>query len=122
VDDWQLFSPVASAINSVKTITEAGLAAGSTALVSVGCIFACILAPLACQVCVSQTTQLAENVIEGVSNVPDLSDWTNSSLFTGLGHHIDMKPLPAGIPAFDDRHGFFGDDPGPFYTRDSFET
>jgi hypothetical protein len=121
IDDWHLASPFSSITNTLKTFTEVNLAAGGTAFVSLSCMFACITAPITCQVCVQKTSKLVGASIETVSSLPDLSDWKDE-MFTGMGHHIDMKPTALGVSAFDDRHGFFTDDSGPIHLRDSLET
>lgn len=119
IDDWHLYSPAGGTLNAVKTMTEAGLAAGATALVSLGCSVACMI-PFACLFCITKTSEAADSVVTAVDHLPDFTDWADLQ-FTGMGHHVDMKPFLPGIPKFDDNHGFYTDDPGPFHTRDSME-
>jgi len=122
LDDWHMQSPYATEVDIVKTLVETEFAVAATTFISMGCLFVCIAAPPACASCVQAGAGAVEGGVEAIDSIPDLSDWKDG-MFTGMGHHIDMKPpSPANLAMFDDRHGYFMDDPGPFHAKDSFES
>jgi len=121
LDDWHMASPYATEVDVVKTIVETDLVVAATTFISMGCFLVCITAPPACYSCVSAGAGAVGDVVSAFDSIPDLSDWKDG-MFTGMGHHIDMKqPSPANLGMFDDHHGYYMDDPGPFHARDSFE-
>ena len=96
-----------------------GTGIGVSGLAMAACAIACGMMPILCGLCP------AIAIGAGIYVVDAINDFDASSMehddFTGLGHHIDMKPLQPGDSTFDDRRGKSMEKAGPAGNPDLLE-
>jgi hypothetical protein len=113
--DWRMRSTTLETLQ--EPVVQVGIGAGVTVSVFLLCALACGLLPFLCAACPFLAVGAAGVVIDEINSV-DASDFEHSD-FTGLGHHIDVKPGTFGT--FDDRRGKFAAGSGPSGNPDELE-
>ncbi len=98
---------------------QIGTGIGVSALAMAACAIACGLMPVLCAVCPAIAIGAGIYVIDAINDI-DASSMEHDD-FTGLGHHIDMKPLQPGDSTFDDKRGKFMEKAGPGGNPDLLE-
>ena len=98
---------------------QIGTGIGVSALAMAACAIACGLMPVLCAVCPAIAIGAGIYVIDAINDI-DASSMEHDD-FTGLGHHIDMKPLQPGDATFDDKRGKFMEKAGPGGNPDLLE-
>ena len=116
LQDWRMRSTTLETLQ--EPVVQVGIGVGVTVAVSLLCALACGLLPFLCAACPILAVGGAGAVIDEINSV-DASDFEHPD-FTGLGHHIDVKPGTFG--SFDDRRGKFAPGSGPSGNPDEFET
>jgi hypothetical protein len=115
--DWIYRSTTLETLQSPGV--QIGVGAGVSALAFAACAIACGLMPILCAVCPAVAIGAGILVIDAINDI-DASSMEHDD-FTGLGHHIDMKPLQAGDTVFDDQRGKFMEKAGPNGNPDLLE-
>lgn len=116
-DDWILRSTTLEALQNPIALASVGV--GTTVTVSAACVLACGLFPPACAACPVLAVVAAGVVIDEISSIDASS--LESEDYVGLGHFVDMKPVPASPAPFDDKPGKFMPRAGPNGVPDAVE-
>jgi hypothetical protein len=117
LEDWVFRSTTTKEVQNPAVL--AAIAVGTTGLVSLSCVLACGVFPLACPVCPAVAIGAAVEVIDEISSL-DASAMKRTE-FVGLGHFIDVQPTPPSQMLFDDVPGKFSEHAGPDGNPDVFE-
>jgi hypothetical protein len=117
LQDWIFRSTTLETLQTPAV--EIGTGIGVSALAMAACAIACGMMPVLCAVCPAVAIGAGIYVIDAINDI-DASSMEHDD-FTGLGHHIDMKPLQAGDSAFDDQRGKFMEKAGPGGNPDLLE-
>ena len=96
-----------------------GVGVGVSGLAMAACAIACGMMPILCGLCPAIAIGAGIYVIDAINDF-DASSMEHDD-FTGLGHHIDMKPLQPGDSTFDDRRGKSMEKAGPAGNPDLLE-
>ena len=115
--DWIFRSTTLETLQTPGVQIGTGL--GVSALAMAACAIACGMMPVLCAVCPAIAIGAGIYVIDAINDI-DASSMEHDD-FTGLGHHIDMKPLQPGDSTFDDKRGKFMEKAGPGGNPDLLE-
>lgn len=115
-DDWVFRSTTLKTLQNPAVAASIGV--GVSVAVSLACAALCGLMPALCPACPAIAVGAGKDIIDEIDN-PDPEHLTDASLFTGLGHFIDMKPSPAN--AFDEKPGKNSERAGPAGDPDATE-
>jgi hypothetical protein len=117
IKDWIFRSTTLETIQNPVITTATG--AGVSSLVTLACLIACGLFPPLCAVCPALAIGAGAEVIDALTDF-DASAMEHDD-FVGLGHHLDVKPLPPSEETFDDEPGKFSERAGPNGNPDLLE-
>jgi hypothetical protein len=115
--DW-IFRSTTMETLQIPAVTI-GTGIGASGLVMAACAIACGMMPILCGLCPAIAIGAGIFVIDAINDF-DASSMEHDD-FTGLGHHIDMKPLQPGDTTFDDRRGKLMEKAGPAGNPDLLE-
>jgi hypothetical protein len=115
--DWIFRSTTLEMLQSPPV--QIGTGIGVSALAMAACAIACGMMPVLCAVCPAIAVGAGIWVIDAINDI-DASSMEHDD-FTGLGHHIDMKPLSPGDSTFDDQRGKAMEKAGPGGNPDLLE-
>jgi hypothetical protein len=107
--DWIFRSTTLETLQSPPVEVSVGV--GVSALAMAACAIACGMMPILCAICPAVAIGAGILVIDAINDL-DASSMEHDD-FTGLGHHIDMKPLTPGDSTFDDQRGKNMEKAGP---------
>jgi hypothetical protein len=117
LQDWIFRSTTLETLQTPAV--QIGTGIGVSALAMAACAIACGMMPVLCAVCPAVAIGAGIYVIDAINDI-DASSMEHDD-FTGLGHHIDMKPLSPGDSTFDDQRGKAMEKAGPTGNPDLLE-